>query len=152
MVRGLEEYSRSLTYLRVGWSCFGWLVSFAGALAVTGIEGITCIGVPISIGVGGVAQLWDFIAHVMYLQDLWRPWLRGLKLFLYVGIFLLMSSIGALVTFLCMGSLDQIKFDFCSWHSAAACTVWPIISSIQLILHSKMYRDEFRDLRTLLDF
>ena len=41
---------------------------------------------------------------------------------------------------------------FCSWYSAAVGTIWPIFSSLQLFLHSKMYRDEFRDLRALLDY
>ena len=93
MVRGLEEYSRCLTCVRISWSAFAFLSSFAAAITLTGIfqkvqfllisykvmETMACVGVPISLGIGGVAQVWDFIAHVMYLQDLWRPWLRGLK-------------------------------------------------------------------------
>ena len=93
MVRGLEEHSRSLTALRIGWSALAFIASFAAAVALTGewlscfrcfipyvvTENLACVAIPLSIGVGGVAQVWDFIAHVMYLQDLWRPWLRGLK-------------------------------------------------------------------------
>jgi len=52
-----------------------------------------------------------------------------------------------------MGSLEQ-KWDFhvCSWFVAAVVTIWPLLSSAQLILHAKLYRDEYGDLRTLLDY
>jgi len=156
MVRGLEEHSRSLTALRIGWSALAFIASFAAAVALTVTENLACVAIPLSIGVGGVAQVWDFIAHVMYLQDLWRPWLRGLKLFLYVGILLLVASLGAMLCFVLLGSMDspsqQATLDYCSWNTAVAVTVWPLLSSAQLILHTKLYRDEFRDLRTLLDY
>ena len=35
---------------------------------------------------------------------------------------------------------------------AAVVTIWPLLSSAQLILHAKLYRDEYGDLRTLLDY
>merc|ERR1711953_800165 len=110
MVRGLEEFSRTLTCLRISWSCIGFIASFAAAVSVSVLRGkVACWGLPISLGIGGVAQLWDFIAHVMCLQDLWRPWLRGLKLLLYVGIFLLVASLGAMLCFILLGSMDHSR-------------------------------------------
>ena len=78
----------------------------------------------------------------------------NVRLFLWVGLFLLMSSFGVLIAFLVMGTLEGGSADwhFCSWYSAALGSLWPILSSLQLFLHSKMYRDEFRDLRALLDY
>ena len=75
------------------------------------------------------------------------------RLFLYVGMFLLLSSLGTCLAFIIMGSLEQ-KWDFhlCSWYISAIATCWPLLSSAQLTLHAKLYRDEFRDLRTLLDY
>ena len=75
------------------------------------------------------------------------------RLFLYVGVFLFLISLGACLAFITMGSLEQ-KWDFhvCSWFVAAVVTIWPLLSSAQLILHAKLYRDEYGDLRTLLDY
>ena len=60
-----------------------------------------------------------------------------------------------MLCFILLGSMDQshqTTLDYCSWDTAAAVTCWPLLSSAQLILHTKLYRDEFRDLRTLLDY
>jgi heme transporter 1 len=154
MVRGLEAFSRKLTGIRIGWAGLALIVSFTAAVSISVKEyPAPCVGLPICFGIAGVAQLWDLIAHVMYLQDLWRPWLRGLKLFLYVGIFLLLSTIGTCISFIVMGSLEkEWSFSFCSWFISAVATCWPLLSSAQLTLHAKIYRDEFRDLRTLLDY
>lgn len=67
--------------------------------------------------------------------------------------FLFLISLGACLAFITMGSLEQ-KWDFhvCSWFVAAVVTIWPLLSSAQLILHAKLYRDEYGDLRTLLDY
>merc|ERR1711953_398998 len=154
MVRGLEAFSRRLTGIRIGWSGLALILSFTAAVAISVREyGHPCVGLPICFGIAGVAQLWDLIAHIMYLQDLWRPWLRGLKLFLYVGIFLLLATLGACLSFIVMGSLEQQwDFELCSWYISAIATCWPLLSAAQLTVHAKLYRDEFRDLRTLLDY
>ena len=84
---------------------------------------------------------------------LWLPIKIIFRLFLYVGVFLFLISLGACLAFITMGSLEQ-KWDFhvCSWFVAAVVTIWPLLSSAQLILHAKLYRDEYGDLRTLLDY
>ena len=75
------------------------------------------------------------------------------RLFLWVGLFLFLSSLGVCIAFVVMGTLEGThNWHFCSWYSAAVGTIWPVMSSLQLFFHSKMYRDEFRDLRALLDY
>ena len=80
------------------------------------------------------------------------PFLKRLEKSAF-SIFLFLISLGACLAFITMGSLEQ-KWDFhvCSWFVAAVVTIWPLLSSAQLILHAKLYRDEYGDLRTLLDY
>ncbi|CBY18818.1 unnamed protein product [Oikopleura dioica] len=154
MARSLEELPRSLTGMRLGWSAVALLVSFVVALSVSIYNyPYPCVGLPICFGIGGVGQLWDLVGHIMYIQDLWRPWLRGLKLFVWVGYLLLLSSLGCLIAFVVMAHLEGVSdWHFCSWNAAALGTIWPIVSAMQLIFHSKLYRSEFRELRALLDY
>ena len=44
--------------------------------------------------------LWVLVTHVMYMQDYWRTWLKGLRGFFFVGVLFSAVSIATLCTFL----------------------------------------------------